>query len=325
MKETRYIRAINEALREEMLRDPDVFIIGEDVGISGGPFGATRGLHNEFGDKRVKDTPISETGITGLAVGAAMAGLRPVVEIMFMDFIAVCMDQVVNQMAKMRYMCGGQVRLPIVVRTPAGARINAGPQHSQSLEAWFAHVPGLKVVMPGDIYDLKGLLKASIRDDNPVIFIEHKALYSMKGEIPEEEYVVPLGKAAIKRYGKDATVVATSAMVWEALAAADKLMEEGIELEVVDLRTIAPLDKETILGSVEKTGRLVIAHEAVKSFGLGAEIAAFVLEEAFDYLDAPIVRVGAPGTPVPFSSPLEKAYLPNSAQIAAKVKEMMGI
>lgn len=325
MKETRYIRVITEALAEEMDRDPNVFIAGEDVARPGGSFSATRGLYEKFGERRVKDTPISESAIIGLAAGAAMAGLRPVVEIMFMDFLTVCMDQIANQVAKLGYMTYGQFKLPLVIRTPAGAGTSAGPQHSQSLEAWFAHLPGLKVVMPSTIYDVKGLLKAAIRDDDPVLFIEHKAFYGMKGTIPEEEYVVPLGKADIKRNGKDVTVVATAAMVFEALAAAEKLsQEEGIEVEVVDPRTIVPLDKETILSSVKKTGRLVVVHEAVKPFGIGAEIVSLVTEEAFDYLDAPPKRVGAPFTPVPFSKPLEKAYLPNREKIAQAVKEVSG-
>ncbi len=322
MKETRCIWAINEALKEELSRDPNVFIAGEDVA-PGGSFGATRGLYKEFGDMRIRDTPISESAIIGLATGAALAGLRPVVEIMFMDFIATCMDQIVNQMAKIRYMCGGQFKLPIVIRTPAGAGINAGPQHSQSLEAWFSHIPGLKVVMPSTPYEMKGLLKASIRDDNPVIFIEHKALYGAKGMIPEEEYTIPLGVADIKRVGKDVSIVASSSMVFKALAAAEKLSQEGIDAEVIDLRTIKPLDKQTILDSVKKTGRMVIAHEAVKSFGVGSEIAAFVMEEAFDYLDAAIVRVGAPDTPVPFSKHMEQAYLPNSQNIIEAVKSIL--
>lgn len=324
MKEIRYVRAITEALREEMLRDPNVFVAGEDVAVAGGPFSATRGLYEEFGEKRVKDTPISETAIVGLAAGAALVGLRPVIEIMFMDFLPTCMDQIVNQVAKLRFMSGGQFKLPLVIRTPAGAGINAGPQHSQSLEACFAHVPGLKVVMPSTVYDVKGLLKASIRDDDPVLFIEHKAFYARKGEVPEEEYVIPLGKADIKRSGRDITVVATAAMVFQALMAAEKLKNEGIDVEVIDLRTIVPLDKKTILDSVRKTGRLLVVHEAVKYFGIGAEIAALVIEEAFDYLDSPIKRIGAPYAPVPFSRSLEKEYIPGSDEIVTTVKDMLG-
>ena len=324
MKETRYIRAITEALREEMARDESVFIIGEDVGFGGGAFSATRGLLEEFGEKRVKDTPISENSFVGLALGAAIAGLRPVVEIMFMDFITVCMDQIVNQIAKVRYMFGGQVKVPLIIRTPAGAGGSAGPHHSQCLEAWFTHVPGLKVVMPSTAYDVKGLLKSSIRDDNPVLFIEHKRLYALKEEIPEEEYTIPLGVADIKREGNDVTVVAIARMVFEAMTAADKLAAEGISIEIVDPRTLSPLDKETILNSVKKTERLVIVHEAVKTGGFGAEIAAIVAEEAMDYLDAPIKRVGAPFTPVAFSKPLEECYLPSSEGIIKAVKEVVG-
>ncbi len=321
MKETRYIRAITEALSEEMTRDENVFIIGEDVGGPGGAFSATKDLLEKFGERRVKDTPISESAIVGLAIGAAAQGLRPVAEIMFMDFLTVCMDQIVNQMAKMRYMFGGIYKLPVVIRAPCGGGLNAGPQHSQCLESWFAHVPGLKVVMPATPYDVKGLLKASIRDDNPVLFIENKALYALKGEIPEEEYLVPIGKADVKREGKDVTIVATSRMVHQALEAAKVLSNEGIDVEVIDLRTINPLDKETIFESVEKTSKLVIAHEAVKAFGIGAEIAAMVCEEMIDCLDAPVLRVGAPFVPVPFN--LEKFYLPNSEDVIKAVKKVM--
>ena len=321
MKETRYIRAITEALDEEMARDENVFIIGEDVGGPGGAFSATKDLLGKFGERRVKDTPISESAIVGLAIGAAAQGLRPIAEVMFMDFLTVCMDQIVNQMAKMRYMFGGVYKLPVVIRTPCGGGLNAGPQHSQCLESWFAHIPGLKVVMPATPYDVKGLLKTSIRDDNPVLFIENKALYALKGEIPEEEYLIPIGKADVKRTGKDVTVVATSRMVHQALEAAKTLSNEGIEVEVIDLRTISPLDKETIFTSVEKTSRLVVAHEAVKAFGIGAEISAMVCEEMIDCLDAPILRVGAPFVPVPFN--LENFYLPNSGDVVKAVKKVI--
>jgi pyruvate/2-oxoglutarate/acetoin dehydrogenase E1 component len=321
MKETRYVKAIAEALSEEMARDENVFVIGEDVGGPGGAFGATKGLLETFGERRVKDTPISESAIIGLAIGAAAQGLRPVAEIMFMDFLTVCMDQIVNQMAKMRYMFGGIYKLPLVLRAPCGGGLNAGPQHSQCLESWFAHIPGLKVVMPATPYDVKGLLKTSIRDDNPILFIENKALYALKGEIPEEEYLIPIGKADVKRAGKDVTVVATSRMVHQALEAAKTLSNEGIDVEVIDLRTINPLDKETIFKSVEKTSKLVIAHEAVKAFGIGAEIAAMVCEEMIDCLDAPVLRVGAPFVPVPFN--LEKFYLPNSEDVVKAVKKVM--
>lgn len=321
MKEVRYIRAITDALMEEMARDDKVFVIGEDVALPGGSFSATRGLLEAFGAKRVKDTPISESAIVGLALGAATQGLRPVVEIMFMDFLPLCMDQIVNQVAKTRYMFGGQYQVPLVIRTPCGGGVNAGPQHSQCLESWFAHVPGLKVVMPATPYDVKGLLKAAIRDDNPVLFVENKALYGLQGEIPEEDYLLPIGKADVKKPGKDVTVVATSRMVHQSLEAARTLSEEGIEVEVIDLRTISPLDKETIFQSVEKTSRLVIAHEAVKAFGVGAEIAAMVAEEMIDCLDAPILRVGAPFTPVPFN--LESFYLPNAEDVIKAVKKAL--
>jgi acetoin:2,6-dichlorophenolindophenol oxidoreductase subunit beta len=321
MRETRYIRAISEALNEEMARDENVFIIGEDVGGPGGAFSATKGLLETYGERRVRDTPISESAIVGLAIGAAAAGLRPVAEIMFADFLTVCMDQIVNQMAKTRYMFGGMYNLPVVVRAPGGGGLNAGPQHSQCLEAWFAHIPGLKVVMPATPYDVKGLLKSAIRDDNPVIFLENKALYGSKGEIPDEEYLVPIGKAEVKRTGKDVTVVTASRMVHEALDAAKSLSDEGIDVEVIDLRTISPLDKETIFNSVEKTSKLVVAHEAVKAFGFGAEVSALVSEEMLDYLDAPVLRVGAPFVPVPFN--LEKYYLPNAEDVVKAVKRVV--
>ncbi len=321
MKEIRYIWAINEAIKEEMERDESVVLIGEDVGTPGGSFGASRGLYDLFGPERVFDTPISEAAITGLAAGAAACGLRPILEIMFMDFMTICMDGIVNQIAKMRYMFGSQYKLPVVIRTPSGAGLNAGPQHSQSLEAWFAHVPGLKVVMPGTPYDVKGLLKSAIRDDNPVIVVEHKALHALKGSIPEEEYLVPIGKADVKKEGTDVTVVATSKMVHESLRASETLAQEDINIEVIDLLTISPWDRETVFSSVGKTHRLVIAHEAVKSFGIGAEISAAVSEEILDELDAPIMRVGAPFVPIPFS--LEKAYLPNADHVIAAVKKTL--
>ncbi len=321
MKEIRYIHGINDAIREEMERDEDIFLIGEDVGIPGGSFGATRKLYDQFGPERVVDSPISEAGIMGLAAGAAACGLRPIVEIMFMDFMTVCMDGIVNQIAKMRYMFGSQYKMPIVIRSPAGGGLSAGPQHSQCLEAWFAHVPGLKVVMPATPYDVKGLMKSAIRDDNPVIMVENKALHGMKGTVPEYEYLVPIGQAEVKREGKDVTVVATSRMVHETLKAADSLAEEGVEIEVVDLLSISPWDKETVFKSIKKTHRLVIAHEAVKSFGIGAEISATVAEEIMDEMDAPIMRIGAPFVPVPFN--LEKSYLPNANDVTEAVKQTL--
>jgi pyruvate dehydrogenase E1 component beta subunit len=323
MKELRYIRVINEALREEMARDERVCLLGEDVGRGEGSWSVTRGLLQEFGPDRVRDMPIIENSIIGIALGMAMAGLRPVAEIMFMDFMALAMDSIVNGLAKERYRFAGQFESPVTIRTPAGAAGGAGCDHSQSLEVWFAHVPGLKVVMPSTAYDLKGLLKSSIRDDDPVIFIEHKGLYSMKVEIPEEEYLIPLGKADVKRKGTDVTVLATAKMVFEAMKAADELARDGINIEIVDPRTISPLDKETILESVKKTGRLVIAHEAVRAFGIGGEIAAMVQEEAFDYLDAPIKRVGAAFSPLPVSKPIEDFCLPWAKDIVEAVREIV--
>jgi len=321
MKDIRYIWAINEAMKEEMERDENVFLIGEDVGSPGGAFGASRGLYDQFGPERVVDTPISEVAIVGLAAGAASCGLRPIVEIMFMDFLTVCMDGIVNQIAKLRYMFGSQYSVPLVIRTPGGAGLNAGPQHSQSLEAWFAHVPGLKVVMPATPHDAKGILKSAIRDDNPVLVFENKTLHALKGSIPEEEYLVPIGKADVKKEGTDVTIVATSRMVHESLKAAEILGKENINAEVIDLISIQPWDKEAVFNSVGKTHRLVVAHEAVKSYGPGAEVVAAVAEEILDELDAPIMRVGGPFVPVPFS--LEKAYLPNSDDVVSAAKAAM--
>ncbi len=322
MKDIRYIFAIKEAMQEEMERDENVFLMGEDVGLAGGSFGASKGLFEKFGEKRVIDTPISEAGFTSLAAGAASCGLRPIIEIMFMDFVTCCMDSVVNQIAKMRYMFGNQYAMPIVVRMPEGGGQNAGPQHSQCLEAWFAHVPGLKVVMAANPYDVKGLLKSSIRDDNPVIFIENKTLHAMKGQIPEEDYLIPLGKADIKRVGSDVTVVTASRLVNDSLKAADQLEKEGISVEVVDLMTIQPWDRETVFNSIGKTHRLVVAHEAVKQFGFGAEISAAVNEELFDELDAPIFRVGAPFVPIHYS--LEKSYVPGVEDVKKAIMAAMG-
>jgi len=322
MPEIRYVKAIADAIGEEMARDERVILLGEDVGAPGGTFGATKGLHQQFGGERVRDTPISETAIVGAAVGAAANGLRPIVEIMFMDFIGTCWDQVVNQMAKMRYMFGGQMRLPLVLRTHTGAGLNAGPQHSGSLEAWAVHVPGLKVVMPSTPADIKGLLKSAIRDDNPVIVVENKTLYAMKGEVPAGEHLVPIGRAEVKREGKDVTVVALSRMVHEALKAAELLSKDGISVEVLDPRTLSPLDRDALLASVAKTGRLVIAHEAWGPCGFGAEVAAIAADAGFRSLKAPVRRVTPPFTPVPFSPPMEKFWLPDAGKIAAAVREV---
>jgi len=321
MRELNYVRAINEALREEMARDERVIIIGEDVGLSGGSFSASRGLFQEFGEKRVIDTPISESAIAGVATGAAMAGLVPVAEIMFMDFITLAMDAVVNSAAKMRYAFGGQFKVPIVFLTQGGGGLSAGPHHSQSLEAWFCHTPGLKVVYPSTPYDVKGLLKSSIRDENPVLFIEHKML-RVKSDVPEEDYTLPLGQAEIKRPGSDVTIVTWGQLYYKVAAAAGKLAEQGVDAEIIDLRTLMPLDLETIIESVAKTNKLVIAHEAVKTGGFGAEIAAAVMEAAFDSLDAPIKRVGAAFSPVPWGPAMEAAVLPQEADIIAAVKEL---
>ncbi len=319
-----FAQALNDAHKLEMQRDSNIYVAGEDVGVYGGIFGVTGGLLNQFGDKRVRDTPITESAIIGTAVGAAAAGLRPVVELMFVDFIGVALDQLYNQAAKMKYMFGGKAKLPIVVRTTCGAGMGAAAQHSQCLEAWFMHIPGLKVVMPSTPYDAKGLLTSAIRDDNPVVFLEHKMLYGSEGDVPVESYTIPLGRADVKREGKDITVVATAMMVGRALSAAEKLAADGISLEVVDPRTLSPLDEETILNSVTKTHRLLIVHEEVKFAGSGAEIAAMAAEKAFDYLDAPIVRVGAPFTPVPFSPPLEQEFIPSEEKIIQTAKKMMG-
>jgi pyruvate/2-oxoglutarate/acetoin dehydrogenase E1 component len=323
MRELKYWQAVNEALTEEMARDDTVTLAGEDVAAPGGPFGASRGLLEKFGPWRVKDTPISELTIAGLGVGAALAGLRPIVEIMFFDFVSLAMDQIVNQAAKFSYMSGGRQRVPMTIRTLCGAGRNNGPQHSQSLEAWIGHVPGLKLVWPSTPADAKGLLKAAVRDDNPVIIVDSLSLWNSKGPVPEGDYVTPIGKADVKRRGTDATVVAIGSMVHRALDAAEHLSADGIELEVVDLRSISPLDHDTILESVAKTHRLVIAHDAVKPFGFGAEIAAMVAEDAFEHLAAPIKRVAAPFAPVPFSPSLEQAYFPQADAIEAAVRSVL--
>jgi pyruvate dehydrogenase E1 component beta subunit len=318
-----FAQALNDAHKVEMERDPNIYVAGEDVGVYGGIFGVTAGLLDQFGDKRVKDTPITESAIIGTAVGAATVGLRPVIELMFVDFIGVALDQLYNQAGKMKYMFGGKAKIPMVMRATCGAGIGAAAQHSQCLEAMFMHLPGLKVVMPSTPSDAKGLLIESIRDDNPVVFLEHKILYALEGEVPEGDYSIPFGKADIKREGSDVTVVATANMVHTALGAAEKLAEEGISVEVVDPRTLYPLDMDTIIASVRKTHRLVIVHEEVKFAGSGAEIAAQVAEDAFDYLDAPIMRVAAPFCPVPFSQPLEQAYIPSEEQVVEAVKKVM--
>jgi len=317
-----YAAAINETLRKEMEKDETVFLMGEDIGPLGGLFGVTKGLHERFGSDRVLETPISESGYVGAAVGAAMLGMKPIVELQFMDWCTVAMDAIVNSAAKTIYVHDGQVSLHLVIRAPYGAVVGAGLgcHHSQSFESFFTHVPGLKVAMPTTPYDAAGLLRTSIQDGNPILFLEHKVLYSTKGEIPEEEYLVPFGRAAVRREGSDATIVGTGLMVHKALAAANQLQGDGISCEVIDLRTLLPWDKDLVKSSVKKTGRLVIVHEAWKIGGFGGEVGATVAEEATDYLRGPIVRVGCKFAPIPFSPPLEKFIIPNEADIVAAVK-----
>lgn len=324
VREISYLEAVREAMSQEMRENQDVFILGEDIGVYGGAFGVTRGMIEEFGPERVRNTPISEAAIAGGAVGAALTGMRPILELQFSDFITIAMDQLVNQAAKTRYMFGGKGKVPLVVRTPAGSGTGAAAQHSQSLEAWMAHIPGLKVVQPSTAYDAKGLLKAAMDDDNPVIFYEHKILYKTIDEVPEEQYSIPLGKADVKRSGKDVTIVATAIMVHKALEAAKELEAEGIDVEIIDPRTLVPLDEETIIESVKKTGKCIVVHEAVKRGGYGGEIASMIAEsEAFDYLDAPIKRLGGLAVPIPYNPTLEKAVIPQVPDIIEAAKELV--
>jgi len=326
MRELTFGEAINEALKEEMARDERVFLIGEDIrfGYGGGAFGVSKGLLTQFGPERVIDTPISESAIAGTSVGAALWGMRPVAEIMFADFMALAMDHIANSAAKMRFAYAGDASVPVVFRMAFGAGVGAALHHSQSTEAWITNVPGLKVVMPSTPEDAKGLLKSSIRDNNPVVFLEHKFLYSrLKGSVPEGEYLIPLGKSDVKRAGEDLTIIATGAMVHQALAAAEALEKEDVKAEVVDPRTLVPLDREGILDSVKKTGKVVIVHEAPKFGGFGGEISALIAEEGFYLLDAPIKRVGAPFTPVPAHPLLEQFYLPNAKKIVKAAKEIL--
>ena len=324
MRTITYGQAIAEALREEFLRDENVVLVGLDVGRHGGAFAVSKGMWDEFGERQIFDAPLSEAAIAGTAVGAALTGLRPVAEIMYSDFVTIAMDQIVNQAAKIRYMFGGKAKLPLVVRLPGGGGRGNAAQHSQSLENWFVGIPGLKVVMPSTPYDVKGLLKTSIRDDNPVVFVEHKLLYhAIKGEVPEKEYLIPLGQGDIRRQGDDVTVVATSMMVHKALGAAELLARDGISIEVVDPRTLVPLDKEIIINSVKKTGRLVVVHEAPVRGAFGAEIVSVVVNEAFDYLDAPPERVGALDCPVPYEATLEAKVLPGEEDIVHSVKKVV--
>ena len=324
MTELTYLKAFNQGLQQMMDADDDIFVVGEDVGGKGGVFGSFAGLIDEFGERRMVDTPISEQAIVGLGIGAAVSGLRPVVDLMFMDFVMVAMDQLANQAAKLKYMFGGRARLPLTITTSAGAGLSAAAQHSQSLEAMLCHVPGLKVVMPSTPHDAKGLLVACLREDNPTIYVKHKRMFGVKGEVPSELYEVPIGVARVARPGTDVTVVAYSRMASESLVAAADLAAEGIECEVIDLRSVQPIDIDTVVASARKTNRVVVVHEAVRFAGLGAEIAAQVSEHAFDYLDAPVARVGAPFAPVPFSPALESHYVPDAARIAAQIRETLG-
>ena len=324
-KELSYQEAIREALREEMRRDERVFLLGEDIGKHGGAFGVTRTLYDEFGPERVRNTPISENTIVGAATGAALVGMRPVAEIMFVDFSGLAMDQIANQAAKLRFMTGGQAKVPWVVRMPqgGGAGKSTAAQHSQSLEVWYAHIPGLKVLLPSTPHDAKGLLKAAIRDDNPVIFLEHKLLYSYRGLVPDGDYIVPIGQAEVKRQGTDVTVVASGYMVWHAMMAARMLAPEGIDVEVVDVRTIAPLDEDTIGRSVRKTGRAVLVAEACRSYGPTGEWGMVVIEQAFDYLQAPIVRVTGRHSPIPFANSIENGVWPGTDDVVAAIRKVM--
>jgi pyruvate dehydrogenase E1 component beta subunit len=319
-RELTYSDALNEALRLEMRRDPTIFVMGEDVGVYGGIFGVTKGLFEEFGPERVRDTPISESAFMGCGVGSAATGMRPVVELMFVDFFGVTMDQIFNQAAKMRYMFGGKAKIPITIRTTIGGGMSAAAQHSECLYAIFAHVPGIKCIIPSTPYDAKGLLISALRDDDPKMVFEHHLLYGMKGPVPENAYTIPFGVADIKRKGEDVTIVALSLMVHKALEAAEKLEKEGISAEVIDPRTIVPLDKKAILDSVKKTGKLVVVDEDYERCGFAAEVAAIVADEAFDHLDAPIKRVVTPNIPIPFAPILEKTILPDTDKIIKAVK-----
>ena len=323
-REITYLEAVREAMVQEMRLDKEVFLIGEDIGTYGGAFGVSKGMLEEFGPERIRDTPISEAAIAGAATGAALMGMRPIMEVMFMDFLTISMNQLVNQAAKMRFMFGGKCSIPMVIRAPSGSGTGAAAQHSQSLEAWFVNVPGIKVVAPSSPQDAKGLLIAAIRDNNPVLFMEHKLLYRLKGPVPEESYSIPLQSAEVKRQGTDLTIVAYSIMVPRALEAAEKLAaEEGIEVEVVDLRCLKPLDTETIIRSVSKTGRVLIAHEAPITGGFGGELAAVIAgSEAFDYLDAPIRRLAGRNIPIPYNRNLERAAVPQVEDIIVAARAL---
>jgi pyruvate/2-oxoglutarate/acetoin dehydrogenase E1 component len=323
VREITYVKAFTEALMQLMAEDENVLVIGEDVAHYGGVFHAFDGLLKTYGEKRVIDTPISEMGFIGMGVGAAARGLRPVCDLMFMDFIGVAMDQLYNQAAKLKFMFGGDVSVPLTLTTAGGGGLSAGPQHSQSLEAWLAHVPGLKVALPSSPYDVKGLLVACVRDDNPTVFVLNKRMLGARGPVPEEIYEIPLGQANVLRPGRDATVIAVGRMVVEAMTAAEELAKDGTEVEVIDVRTVQPLDSATILESIRRTNRALVVHEAVTFGGIGAEISAQIQEEAFDYLDAPVLRIGAPFAPVPFSPVLERAYIPDAGRIVAGVQRLL--
>ena len=323
-RELTLAQAVNEAFREELRRDPTVFVIGEDVAEAGTPFKVLSGLVEEFGTERVIDSPISEPGITGLGLGAAITGMRPVVDIMFGDFLTLIMDQVVNQAAKIHYMSGGSLKAPITVRTTLGATRRSGAQHSQSLHAWVAHVPGLKVALPATPYDAKGLYKTAIRDDNPTILFEDKMMFTAKGPVPEEEYLIPFGVADVKREGEDVTLIATSSMVYVALDAAKALEDEGVSAEVVDPRTLVPLDRDALIASAKKTGRVIVIDEGHQSYGASAELAAVVAEGAFWHLDAPVRRLGAMDVPVPFSPPLVDETVPNPERVVEIALDLLG-
>jgi pyruvate/2-oxoglutarate/acetoin dehydrogenase E1 component len=324
MREITYAEALREALREEMIRNPDVILLGEEIGVFGGAYKITRGLLEEFGPERVRDTPISEIAIAGTAVGLALTGFKPVAEIMYMDFLPICLDQLATQAAKIHFMSGGQLKVPMVLRTQYSLGRQHGSQHSQFFPSWFFQVPGLKVVLPGTPYDAKGLLKSAIRDENPVLFVESGVLYRTKGEVPEGEYTIPLGKAEVMRKGDDVTIVGVSRMVGEAMSAATKLEEGGVSAEVIDIRTLQPLDLETVVDSVKRTSRLIVACDDVKAGGVGSEISAAVLESGFDYLDAPILRVACPEMPIPFSPTLEQMYMPNAEKIVEAAQQIVG-
>jgi pyruvate dehydrogenase E1 component beta subunit len=322
--EMSYAEAIRDAMALALTRDPTVILMGEDIGVYGGAFQVTGDLIDRFGPDRVMDTPISELGGAGVAVGAALTGLKPIFEFQFSDFAALAMEQIVNQAAKLRYMLGGEANVPVVFRMPSGSGTGAAAQHSQSFEAWFGHVPGLKVVQPSTPEDAKGLLLAALEDPDPVIVFEHKLLYKMKGQVPEGYYTTPIGKAAIRRAGKDLTIVASSIMVHRALEAAEKLATEGIDVEVIDLRTVRPIDRETIITSVKKTGKLLCVYEGVRTLGVGAEISALIAEsEAFDYLDAPIMRLGGAEAPIPYNPDLERAAVPQAAGIETAARQLV--